>query len=142
MQSSPPVESKNSPLSEAKSGDGGNRTHGRVLPTIQSIDGWVYFITWGCDLKQPIKIGFAENPDKRREQLQVAHPERLHILADFMCDRGMEGRLHKRFAEGHIRGEWFRADTPGLHDFISDALHFDAFPWDTESLAWREVAFA
>src|SRR2546425_6525605 len=55
-----------------------------------------------------VKIGYAENADKRIAELQCGCPEDYQILTVFPGGRDDEGGLHTRFAEYRIRGEWFR----------------------------------
>lgn len=98
----------------------------------------IYFMQVGVTLG-PVKIGYAEDPEQRRRTLQTAHAERVHIIAMVPGDRARERRLHARFAEGRLNGEWFRWDTPGLQDFLSDAIHVEGFPDDRQSPASVEV---
>lgn len=90
----------------------------------------VYFIQQGLD--GPIKIGLARNPDARRDQLQTGHAEHLYLRAVRRGEADLERWLHARFAEGRLRGEWFRADTPGLDDAMHDADLREFFPEDYE----------
>jgi hypothetical protein len=66
----------------------------------------IYFIQAGDD--GPVKIGCAENVEKRRSALQTAHHDVLRILRSFPGERGVERSLHERFSNLRIRGEWFR----------------------------------
>lgn len=63
----------------------------------------VYFISAECG--GPIKIGKSICPETRMADLQVANPNKLHLLAT--CRR-IESILHVLFDNGRIRGEWFR----------------------------------
>jgi hypothetical protein len=84
----------------------------------------IYFIR-SCHAG-PVKIGYVADEyalDARLGSLQVANPEELYVDAVLPGDRDQERALHERFAPGRIRGEWFRGDTPGLHDCIRDAIH-------------------
>jgi hypothetical protein len=54
--------------------------------------------------------------------LQVGNPEPLHISALMWGDIHTERALHARFAEGRLMGEWFRRDTPGLQELITEAI--------------------
>lgn len=68
----------------------------------------VYFIQRGGD--GPIKIGFSKNPTARLAQLQASVPEPLRLLAveyDLWGGKSLEQRLHKRFKEHRLSGEWF-----------------------------------
>lgn len=75
----------------------------------------VYFIQ--AEEGGPIKIGRAADPEKRLKELQTSHHSRLvirHVLHG--NDLLIEGRMHGRFLQHHIRGEWFRphADLAGF----------------------------
>lgn len=101
----------------------------------------IYFIQAGVT-HGPVKIGFVEDDtdvETRRRKLQVGNAERLYIVATMPGDRDREHRLHKRFAEGRITGEWFDPRTPGLQDLISDAIHLEGFPDDRQSPASQAV---
>lgn len=76
----------------------------------------VYFIQQGTD--GPIKIGKADRPFQRLVELQTAHADELRLLGVLRGGLDLEAELQARFADGHIRGEWFRADTAGLLGYI------------------------
>lgn len=69
---------------------------------------WVYFIE--CGEGGPIKIGIAQSVYSRMAALQSANPHPLECLVavERIEARFLEEALHERFAEHHIRGEWFR----------------------------------
>ena len=92
----------------------------------------IYFI--GAGKRGPIKIGVAGDPRKRLKTLQVAHYERLALLLTIRADDELERVLHKRFKRGHLRGEWFDRDTPGLLELISDALRDELPIWVTRHI--------
>jgi hypothetical protein len=84
----------------------------------------IYFIQAGD--AGPIKIGYVTEEDDafvemRVRLMQTGNPERLCVLATKFGGLDVERELHARFAEGRIRGEWFRADTPGLAEEIARA---------------------
>ena len=62
----------------------------------------------------PCKIGWADDIEARRRQLQGAHPELLHVLRTIDGARTVERWLHKRFATLRLLGEWFRFDAEML----------------------------
>ena len=68
----------------------------------------VYFMRIG--LNGPIKIGFSDNPEARRNNLQTALPWRIRILAT-MPGRSKKSELilHQQFDHLRLRGEWFNA---------------------------------
>jgi hypothetical protein len=69
----------------------------------------VYFISceWGTLGRYAVKIGFARNPKAKMRVMQVGCPYDLHLLGVMEGGREMESKLHHRFAEHRIRGEWF-----------------------------------
>lgn len=57
-----------------------------------------------------IKIGRTDgDPEDRLSCLQVGNPSELIIVKLIECDDSiaLERELHKKYAEFHIRGEWF-----------------------------------
>jgi len=72
----------------------------------------VYFIQSGNN--GPIKIGMAENVDRRLSELQEGNPYKLNIISVMDCYSvshadETEKRIHKLFSKKRIRGEWFKA---------------------------------
>ena len=67
---------------------------------------FVYFIQAGEG--GPVKIGWSSNIKVRMESAQVDNPEPLALLAYVPGGPEIEARLHHRFREAHLRGEWFR----------------------------------
>ncbi len=58
-------------------------------------------------LAGPVKIGKADDVEARREALQTAHHETLHVLRVVDTPFDAEPIFHAKFAEAHLRGEWF-----------------------------------
>lgn len=55
-----------------------------------------------------VKIGWAKSVASRVRSLQTSHANRLVILREIDdVDRTLESRLHHRFREQRVRGEWF-----------------------------------
>jgi hypothetical protein len=54
-----------------------------------------------------IKIGMAQDIDKRLRGLQTAHPAKLTLMASCLGGQPVEREYHKRFAEHRLHGEWF-----------------------------------
>lgn len=73
----------------------------------------VYFIRRG----DVVKIGIAADPKTRLGTLQVAHHERLELLLVLEGGERRERRLHSRFNEYALAGEWFRYEGK-LKDYI------------------------
>lgn len=66
----------------------------------------IYFIQQGCD--GPIKIGYSNNNVyERLISLQIGNPNELKLIEEIPGTRRVEKKLHKRFSNERIRGEWF-----------------------------------
>lgn len=82
-------------------------------------DGWLYFIG-EAGLSSFVKIGFTKYPPAVRvKQLQTGNPRKLMLLYSCKCPEVMdvESRLHARFDEDRVEGEWFRISKQ-LRDFL------------------------
>lgn len=67
----------------------------------------VYFITQQDE--KYVKIGIAENVDKRLADLQDSNPQKLKVVNVIKGGgRFKERELHKRFAHLKTQGEWFK----------------------------------
>lgn len=64
----------------------------------------------------PVKIGRADDPEQRLSDLQTAHHERLELIRVVDTAFDAEPIFHERYAEHHIRGEWF--------NFVEEMLTF------------------
>lgn len=78
-------------------------------------EGWVYFIQWRGG--GPVKIGFAEEIQKRLAALQVASPIPLRLVDQIRGTRETEGRVLALVEPWRLRGEWFRP-SQGLRDAV------------------------
>ena len=65
---------------------------------------YVYFIRHSDG---PIKIGYATNVTNRLKGMQTAHYAELILIAVRTGGRKREAEYHARYAEHHLRGEWF-----------------------------------
>jgi len=79
--------------------------------------GSVYFIQ--AVSGGPIKIGKADDPQRRLYDLQAMNPTKLQILATVDGGQRREYELHVRFKGSRLHGEWFEP-TPELLSLISD----------------------
>ena len=73
---------------------------------------YVYFITDGHG---HIKIGKADDTYQRLKELQTGNPYKLSFLLTVMLDSvsdafDLEQRLHSKFSEYRMEGEWFEAE--------------------------------
>jgi hypothetical protein len=53
------------------------------------------------------KIGFSTNPKYRERTLHSQEPS-IHLIACWESDKKTEKKLHEKFKQKRIRGEWFR----------------------------------
>ena len=68
----------------------------------------VYFIQEGIFRGEgPIKIGYSRNVESRLTNLQMGSSKELFLLGTLRGGRELEGKLHSRFNEYRLRGEWF-----------------------------------
>ncbi|HEY9219512.1 MAG TPA: helix-turn-helix domain-containing protein [Phenylobacterium sp.] len=58
-----------------------------------------------------IKIGYAADPWRRRDNLQTGAPGTLTIIGLEEGNEAREAEIHKQFAAGRMRGEWFAPST-------------------------------
>lgn len=65
----------------------------------------VYFIRSG-DIG-PVKIGWADDVERRRRTLQIANHSPLQVVRVIQCRRGTEQWLHRHYEAAQVRGEWF-----------------------------------
>lgn len=70
--------------------------------------GFVYFIQCNGPTG-PVKIGRATHVERRFNAIQCDNPYPVELLAKMASDDMArdEALLHERFADSHIRGEWF-----------------------------------
>lgn len=94
--------------------DDRKRVENRDLSGLQQLEFWqdagkaasfVYFIQSGEH--GPVKIGLAQDPLRRMAELQTGNPEDLFLRHVVPGKRADEGKLHHRFREARVRGEWF-----------------------------------
>lgn len=74
-----------------------------------------------------IKIGWSTNIRGRLETLQLGVPEALKLYGIITGERRTEPRLHRRFADHRLRGEWFRYEGE-LRAWIDDLAHQEIRP--------------
>lgn len=97
----------------------GPRTDAR--PMIDPAQNRVYFIASGV---KAVKIGYTALGYKRFEDLQIASHTKLRLIGMIEGDRTTEAGLHRRFAEYHIRGEWFSIEGE-LADYLKTVPKFN-----------------
>lgn len=89
------------------------------VPLIQGQKRKVYFVQ--SVNGGPIKIGCALDPASRLETLQTSYPEPLKLLA--VTDGGfeLERKLHEKFSDHRVHGEWF-LPAPELVEYIQSLI--------------------
>ena len=80
---------------------------------------YLYFIQQGAGGE--VKIGIADDPERRMKELQTGNPKQLLLLGKFDGARLSERLLHRRFGLLRSHGEWFHPD-PALLVYIEE-LH-------------------
>ena len=60
-----------------------------------------------CKATNTCKIGYSNNPKARLAQLQTGNPFSLELVSVIKGDLSLEKKLHKRFEEYKLSGEWF-----------------------------------
>lgn len=70
-----------------------------------------------CSVTGAVKIGCTAKLERRLRSLQNSSATRLELLATMRGGETVEGRLHRRYAEYRLHGEWFQLPTE-----ILDAL--------------------
>jgi hypothetical protein len=76
----------------------------------------VYFIGTEAKVGRAVKIGVADQPERRLRQLQIGSAAPLHILAVTPGGEFEEGIYHAKFARLRLRGEWFRISAALLRE--------------------------
>lgn len=80
----------------------------------------VYFIK----ANDRIKIGYANDPSKRIQEIQTSSPFYLEVLLIIDGSYSKERELHKKFQEFRKVGEWFELSEP-IKEFISSLSEQD-----------------
>ncbi|MEG3877644.1 GIY-YIG nuclease family protein [Microcoleus sp. herbarium7] len=80
------------------------RQNSAVEPTQQY---WIYFIL--DDRNNAIKIGYSKNPLQRLSELQTGNSTRLRLIKTIEGGITVERKLHTKFKNLRIGGEWFQA---------------------------------
>ena len=70
------------------------------------------------------KIGFSERPKRRIETIRKSFPFKLEIFKIFDGDRTDENKIHIKYSESRIKGEWFTLSKLDLFDLKLNAIDF------------------
>lgn len=85
------------------------------------MSGHIYYI--GCAETQRVKIGFTTRSlSKRLRALQTGSPTKLGVLAWHKGTMEDEQRLHERFADERLHGEWFDMSGRLLEHLMNGAV--------------------
>ncbi|KQO22927.1 hypothetical protein ASF10_11290 [Flavobacterium sp. Leaf82] len=69
-----------------------------------------------------IKIGTSKKPLYREKTLHSQEPK-IHLIALWCCNKEIEKKLHKKYNDRRIRGEWFKLTLQNLKE-IEDYMNF------------------
>jgi hypothetical protein len=75
-----------------------------------------------------VKIGFSENPPRRLSKIQACHVDRVSIIRLLHGSWSDEYELHQRFADLHVRCEWYQRSEEMLGDIGLDDLSIPVIP--------------
>ena len=67
----------------------------------------------------PVKIGHTKNVKNRLSSLQTGYPETLTILACVAGDIKQEQKLHEKYIEYRLRGEWYNQDILNVEEIAN-----------------------
>jgi hypothetical protein len=82
-----------------------------------------------------VKIGRSKNPTQRLKSHQTSCPYNLYLVTAVPVDDSdeVEKRLHERWSDKQVRGEWFDID-PEDYDVFVDMAKMEASNFDFESV--------
>jgi len=73
--------------------------------TLNEYNGYIYII--GNLEHKVCKIGFSKNPQRRLIVLQTGSPYELSLFKKFIGNIPIEKKLHKKYKDYRLHGEWF-----------------------------------
>lgn len=84
---------------------------------------YVYIIRSGDGVRQPVKIGMADDPKKRIKTLQTGNPNQLHLVMIIECNsrrhaRLLESTLHNHLCGVNVLGEWYKIKEHQLYKVL------------------------
>ena len=68
-----------------------------------------------------IKIGFSKNPIYREKTLHSQKPK-IHLIACWEANRSIETKLHRKYKQKRVRGEYFRLNLNDLNEIKETML--------------------
>jgi hypothetical protein len=89
----------------------------------------------GAPDSNTVKIGRTANLAKRFADIQSMSPVPLAVLWSHPGGHELETRLHRRFADQRIHGEWFTFDDdplPAIQEAVTEALRPEPAPPSTK----------
>lgn len=102
----------------------------------------VYVIAWSP--RGPTKIGKADDPIQRLNDLQVACPFRLRLYfaaqmaAIFAIE--MESTLHAKLDDHRMLGEWFKIGPSLARGYLQAHLHAESIEWQRWKPSQADIA--
>lgn len=116
----------------------------------QRVDFCSVYAIGPADKKYPIKIGYADNPDRRLRELQTGNPDKLEIIAltwvmSWKLARRVEKRCHAILdkVNKRIDGEWFDIDGWWAKKVIAVAAREENIPlYSNQAVKATEIDLA
>lgn len=113
----------------------------------QRVDFCAVYAIGSDEKKRPIKIGYAENVERRLRELQIGNPDKLKIIGlawvmSWKLARRIEKRCHAILdkANKRIDGEWFDIDGEWAKKVIAVAAREEYIPiYSSEAVRATEV---
>lgn len=93
-----------------------------------------------------VKIGWAQDVDKRLKDLQIGSPVILRAYRAYLGGKCLERYLHRRFKKDRKHGEWFRL-TGSLDDIDAEVRKWQSAAreghcCDEQRRAWADAVLA
>ena len=76
-----------------------------------------------------VKIGVSKTPFERLSRIQVGCPYKLSLRLVARTDYAtpIERKMHSRFSDMHVRGEWFEDPGEEINEMIEDAKEVEKY---------------
>jgi len=89
--------------------------------------GYIYLIENTIGNETRYKIGYTNNLERRKKQLETGNPGEMNIIKSFFTkwNRKLESRIHKKFLINNIKNEWFILNNNDIDSFINECIKME-----------------